>query len=198
MPYSPTRNFGGACNEAMALLPADGWGVIIDHDCMFTTPHWFNQIAEIIAFKPDAGAFAVVTNRIASPWQRAPEAASAGDDIWKHREIGEARRARRSLLDISATKGFGGVVTVVSKRAWAECGGYADALFCVDHSLFFRTIAKGRSVYLMENVYVYHLRATSSRPGPQVPKWADCKCRGAETMPSTRIQLPSLGGLPVL
>lgn len=190
MPFAADRNFGRACNETIAEMPDDAWAVIIDHDCMFTTPHWYAQIQEAIAFRPDAGAFAVVTNRIASPWQRAPESAAAGDDVPKHRAIGEARRARRTLLDITCTKGFGGVVTVVSKKAWAECGGYAEALFCADHSLFFRTIEKGRSVYLMENVYVYHLRATSSKPNPQGPKWEDCKCRGAEQFPSRRLGLP--------
>lgn len=191
MPFDLERNFGRACNEAMALLPADGWAAILDHDAMFMTPHWYAQILEAIDFRPDAGAFAVMTNRIASPWQKVAEGVIAGDNIARHREIGEARRTRnRSLLDITCTKGFGGVVTVLSKAAWEEAGGYADGLFCIDHSLFFRTIGKGRRVYLMENVYVYHLRASSSKPGPQEPKWKDCLCRGHEKMPTERIALP--------
>lgn len=190
MPFATDRNFGRACNETMAELPDGVWAVILDHDCMWTTPHWHAQILEAIACRPDAGAFAVVTNRIASPWQREPEAIAAGDDVVAHRKIGEARRARRTLLDITCTKGFGGVVTIVSKAAWAEAGGYADGLFCIDHSLFFRTVAAGRRVYLIEGLYVYHLRASSSKPGPQEPKWKDCLCRGAEQMPTERIALP--------
>lgn len=190
MPFATDRNFGRACNETMAELPDGAWAAIIDHDCMFTTPHWHAQILEAIACRPDAGAFAVVTNRIASPWQRAPEAAAAGDDIHAHRRIGEARRARRTLLDITCTKGFGGVVTVLNKQAWAQTAGYAEALFCADHSIFFRMIERGRRVYLIEGLYVYHLRASSSKSGPQEPKWKDCKCRGAEVMPIERIALP--------
>lgn len=192
MPFDVDRNFGRACNEAIALLPAGAWAAILDHDAMFTTPHWFAQMQEAIAFRPDAGAFAVVTNRIASPWQKAPEGVDAGDDVIRHRKIGEARRSCRTLLDITCTKGFGGVVTLVSRDAWEEAGGYADGLYCVDHSLFFRTVAKGRRVYLIEGLYVYHVRASSSaRPPAPGAKWADCPCRGPETMPRERITLPA-------
>lgn len=190
MPFALDRNFGRACNEFLAMLPAGSWGAILDHDAMFTTPHWYAQMHEAIECRPDAGAFAVVTNRIASPWQRAPEAAAAGDDVQLHRRIGEARRGVRTLLDITPTKGFGGVVTLLSRDAWAETAGYADGLFCVDHSIFFRMRDKGRRAYLIEGLYVYHLRASSSKPGPQVPKWLDCPCRGTEVQPSERIALP--------
>lgn len=190
MPFARDRYFGRACNETIAEMPEGSWAVVIDHDCMFTTPHWYAQIGEAIACRPDAGAFAVVTNRIASPWQRVQEGVIAGDNIHRHREIGEMRRTRyRSLLDITCTKGFGGVVTVVNRDAWKECGGYADEMFCADHSLFFRMIDHGRRIYLMEGLYVYHLRASSSKPGPQEPKWKDCRCRGAETYPTERILL---------
>lgn len=190
MPFALDRNFGRACNEALALLPAGAWGVILDHDCMFTTPHWFAQIEEAIACRPDAGAFAVVTNRIASPWQKVPESVLLADDIHNHRKLGEKRRAVRTLLDITCTKGFGGVVTVVNRDAWAQTDGYADAMFCADHSLFFRMVERGRRVYLIEGLYVYHLRASSSKPGPQEPKWKECPCRGPEQMPRERITLP--------
>lgn len=190
MPFALDRNFGRACNETLSEMPKGSWAAIIDHDCMFTTPHWYAQMLEAIAFRPNAGAFAVVTNRIASPWQRVPEAAAAGDDIHAHRRIGEDRRLNhRTLLDIGCTKGFGGVVTLVNRDAWQVAGGYADGLFCVDHSLFFRLCDIGREVFLIESLYVYHLRATSSQPGPQVPKWKDCRCRGYETMPTRRIEL---------
>lgn len=191
MPFDVDRNFGRACNEAIELLPAGAWAAILDHDAMFTTSHWYAQMLEAIACRPDAGAFAVVTNRIASPWQKALEAVDAGDDIKRHRAIGEARRAHRTLLDITCTKGFGGVVTLVSRDAWQQAGGYADGMYCIDHSLFFRTIAHGRRVYLIEGLYVYHLRASSSARPPVVAiKWADCPCRGPETMPKERIALP--------
>lgn len=191
VPFRTDRNLGAACNEAMAMLADDQWAALIDHDCMFTTPHWYEQLLEVAAFQPDA-TFAVVTNRIASGWQRAPEAQPDSNDIGHHRHIGEVRRREhRTLLDIGCTKGFGGVVTLVSKRAWQDAGGYADGLYCADHSLFFRLRARGRPVYLIEGLYVFHLRASSSqRPPLPAPKWADCPCRGPEEWPTRRIALP--------
>ena len=189
-PFDLDRNLGRAYNEAMRLLPEDGWSIFLDHDMMLTTPHWYAQIGEAIASRPHAGAFTAVTNRIASPWQRAEEVDQANHDVAYHRAIGEARRARRTLLDITCTKGFGGVVTVVSKEAWREAGGYAEGMYCVDHSLFFRLKDRGRRVYMIEGLYVYHWRGSSGARQPlEAPKVADCRCRGAEQMPTERVEL---------
>lgn len=191
IPFARDLNLGAANNRIMSSLPEDGWACLLDHDMMLTTPHWYAQLEEAIAFRPDAGAFTCVTNRIASPWQRAEEADQASDDIAYHRRIGEARRARRSLLDITPTKGFGGVLTLLSKAAWREAGGYSDGMYCCDHSLFFRLVERGRRVYMLENLYVYHFRGSSGmRPPLPAPKVENCPCRGPEQLPTERIALP--------
>lgn len=190
MPFAPDLNLGGAYNRWMESLPDDAWACFLDHDMMWTTPHWYAQLVEAIAFRPAAGAFTACTNRIASPWQKAEEVADC-DDIAYHRKIGEARRARRTLLDITCTKGFGGVVTLLSKAAWREAGGYADGMYCVDHSLFFRLVARGRRVFMLDGLYVYHFRGSSgARPPLPAPKVMNCPCRGREEMPHERIALP--------
>lgn len=193
MPFRRDKNLGLACNEAMERVPDDGWGCLLDHDMMFTTPHWHAQIEEAIAARPEAGAFTCVTNRIASPWQQAREADAirGSNDIDAHRKVGEARRAVRTLLDITSTKGFGGVVTVLNKAAWREAGGYADGMYCADHSMFFRLVDQGRRVYLIEGLYVFHLRASSgARPALVAPKVPNCPCRGVEIAPTERVALP--------
>jgi GT2 family glycosyltransferase len=190
-PFAEDLNLGRAYNEAMALLPDDAWACFLDHDMMLTTPHWHAQLQEAVAFLPDAGAFTACTNRIASSWQKAPEADSKSNDIAYHRQVGEARRSRRSLLDITCSKGFGGVLTLLSKAAWREAGGYADGMYCVDHSLFFRLVARGRRVFMLDGLYVYHFRGSSgARPPLVAPKVEHCPCRGAEQMPSIRLALP--------
>lgn len=191
MPFASDLNLGRANNECMAMLPADAWACLIDHDMQFTTSSWHAQMLEAIACKPDAGAFTVVTNRIASPWQRAQEADPNNNDIAYHRKIGEARRSRRTLLDITPTKGFGGVVTLISKAAWQEAGGYVHSMYCCDHSIFFRLKERGRSVYLIDGLYVFHMRASSgARPPLDAPKWLECPCRGVEKTPTERISIP--------
>jgi len=188
-PFAEDRNFGAECNHYLAMAPAGSWVAILDHDIFWGTGRYHELMCEAIAARPDAGAFAVVTNRCASPWQRSPGAPST-DNIHEHRRHGElCRTSRRTLTDITDTKGFGGVVTLVNRDAWAETEGYADGLFCIDHSLFFRMRDKGRRIYLMDGLYVYHLRETSGAPGRQEPKWKDCPCRGREEMPTERIAL---------
>lgn len=190
IPFSPDRHLGAAYNAEMQALPEDGWACFLDHDAALTTPHWYRQLQEAIACRPD-GTFTAVTNRIASSWQRAPEAEGVGDDMPRHRAIGEARLARRTLLDITCTKGYGGVLQLVSKAAWRDAGGYfPGAMFCVDHSLFFGLKAAGRRVYVIEGLYLYHARASSSARRPITePKVPNCPCRGPEEMPTERIAL---------
>lgn len=191
VPYALDRNLGRAYNEAMALLPDDGWAVFLDHDAMFTTREWYRQIEEAITFKPDAGAFVAVTNRIDAVWQRAAEADPENHDIGYHTAIGLARVHKRTLLDITDTKGFGGVCVAVSKQAWKRAGGFADGLLCVDHSLHFGLQRVGRRVYLLESLYVYHRRRAFVGPLPDdTPRARQCLCRGPERMPTVRIPIP--------
>jgi len=189
-PYRPDCNLGAANNEAMSLLPEDGWGVLRDHDAEFTTSIWWRQIAEAIAFKPNAGLFTVVTNRIASRWQRAGNPDCKDQD--EHERLGRARAEKnRTLLDVTETKGIGGVVIVTSKRAWASVGGFVDGMMCTDHVFHFAQRAAGRRIYLMENLYVSHRRTTSSGEAwRKMPFAANCPCRGPENDPTERIALP--------
>ncbi len=190
-PFALDRNLGRAYNDAMALLPDDGWAVFIDHDAMNTTREWFRLIAEAIAFKPDAGAFVAVTNRIDCAWQRAQETDRENHDIGYHTRIGLARLKRRTLLDITDTKGFGGVCFALSKAAWREAGGFADGLLCVDHSIHFGLQRTGRRIYLLEGLYVYHRRRAFVGPLPEdTPRAEHCPCRGPESLPTVRLTLP--------
>lgn len=190
VPYDLDRNLGAAYNRHMDLLPPDAWAIFMDHDAMPTTPKWFPQFAECIAFAPDAGAFAVTTNRIASMWQRAA-GAPENDDVAAHRRFGHSVMARRTLLDISQTKGFGGVAFAVSKSAWEAAGGFAHGLGCVDHSLFFGLQRAGLRVWLVEGIYFYHWRHRDEPdPTQSAPKAPNCPCRGAETQPTFRVRLP--------
>ena len=191
-PYSLELNLGDQYNRHMALIGDDDWAVFTDHDVIPGLDRdWFHRFAEAIAFKPDAGAFVAVTNRIDAKWQRAEEADTENHDIGYHTEIARARLQRRTLLDITETKGFGGVCFAVSKTGWHEAGGFADGLLCVDHSLHFGLRRAGRRIYLLEHLYVYHRRRAFVGPLPaDTPRAVNCPCRGAEPTPTVRIALP--------
>lgn len=191
-PFRADGNLGAAYNSAMELLPNDSdWAVFLDHDAMPTTGRWHAQFSEAIAFLPDAGAFVAMTNRIASPWQRPPDVPSNNNDMAWHRKYGAGRLGVRTLLDISGTKGFGGVMFAVSKEAWRAVGGFADGLGCVDHSLHFGLWRISRPVYMIEGLYVYHWRHFGEPdPTSLFPKAANCPCRGTEQQPTRRVTLP--------
>jgi hypothetical protein len=188
------RNLGAAYNREMERLPDGDWALMQDHDSILgLTRDWHRVVMEAIAFMPDAGAFVAVTNRIAAEWQKAKEAEWDNHDIGYHTKIAAERLKRRFLLDITDTKGFGGVCFALSKAAWAEAGGFADGLLCVDHSIHFRLRAAGRRIYLLENLYVYHRRRAFVGDLPEdTPRVPDCPCRGPEPRPDHRIQLPTL------
>lgn len=189
VPWRDDANLGRAYNEAMTLVPEGGWAAFLDHDAIPTTAAWNRQLREAIDFLPDAGAFVAMTNRIASSWQRTGDPKS--DDYALHRRIGAERARVRTLLRITETKGFGGVLFAVSKTAWREAGGFADGLGCVDHSMHFGIRRAGREVWLVEGLYVYHWRH-KGEPDPTMthPKAPGCPCRGEEPMPRHRVTLP--------
>lgn len=190
VPFDLEANLGRAYNRAMELLPENAWAVLLDHDAMPTTRQWYRQLAEVIEHRPDVGLVTATTNRIASPWQRAAEADRDNHDMAYHRKIGAARLERRTLLDITVTKGLGGVLMMLSRRSWERAGGFVDGMLCVDHMMHFAIARAGLRVYMLESLYVYHWRrANGDNLPPDVPKARQCPCRGPEPTPTKRIPI---------
>lgn len=182
-------NLGRAYNMCMERLRDDDWGVLLDHDVALTTKAWYHQIAEAIAFRPDAGMFGAVTNRINAFWQQAGDPNNF--DLEYHYAFGESRRRQRTLLDVTDTKGIGGVLLCLSKRVWQEVGGFKDGLLCVDHGMHFALRDRGYRVYLIEGLYLQHRRRAFGAELPEeTPRAANCPCRGPEPLPIARLTLP--------
>jgi GT2 family glycosyltransferase len=191
VPYRADANLGRAYNEFMGLLPADAWACFLDHDAMPTTGRWHAQLSEAIALKPDAGALVAMTNRCARSWQRCGDAEN-NDMAW-HRRYGAERTKVRTLLDITNTNGWAGVMFAVSKAVWEEVGGFAEGgLGCTDHSLHFKLQRAGRQVWLLESLYCFHWHHYGAvDPTTLLPKAANCPClRMPKVMPTERVVLP--------
>lgn len=189
MPFALDMNLGGAYNDAMRLLGPEDWAVFLDHDAMWTTRLWFSQIEEAIHFQPTAGAFTCKTNRIASPWQKSGNADD--HDVASNRRWGMAQTKHRTLLDVTETNGMGGVVIVISRRAWEAAGGFVPGMMCVDHMMHFALRRAGLRVYCIEGLYVYHWRrAFGDGPPENAPRAEGCPCRGPEVSPQRQLQLP--------
>lgn len=159
IPYAPnkTKNLGQAYNRFMDLLKDEDLACFIDHDAMFTTPDWYEQIEHIAGKYPDAGMFTAKTNRVKNRRQLYRGVISDNHDIAYHRMIGRLLQ-QDHYADVSvvkAEKPVSGVVIVIKKKVW-NVHRFQDGFLGVDNDISCRLIAAGRKVYIMEGVYVYH------------------------------------------
>lgn len=179
IPWREDTNLGAAYNEAMEMLPEDGWAVLLDHDVMFTTFEWHRQIDRAIAAEP-YGSFTGVTNRIFCPWQKAREADQNNHDILYHRALGEARLSNRYLTDVTdatGAYGWGGYIMILSKAAWRDAGKFVDGQLCVDHQMHFALRRAKRRVFLIEGLYIYHYARGRGEQYQAKTLAATCECR---------------------
>jgi len=159
IPYSPDGNLGRAYNEFMRRLEPGDWGCFIDHDAMFTTKQWYQQLEQAIATHPDAGVFTGITNRIGNPDQLRTGLPLLGSphDIRYHRFIGEDLRHRMVARDVTHSERLiSGVVLCLSRYTWARIGGFKDGFLGVDNQLHRDIRDAGKRVYILEGLYVYH------------------------------------------
>ena len=164
--YAPSeceKNIGCAYNKFMDILPNDDdWGCFLDHDAMFTTSTWYNQISEIVEKNPDIGAFGARTNRIAKKYQLVGNIDPYNHDFVYHRKIGNYLQNTYydDILKISKKtrpKGFGGVFILLKKIVWKTIGGFKKTGFTgVDDDLRIRLHRAKIPFHIMNGLYVYH------------------------------------------
>ena len=174
--YHPEKKLAVAYNQIMERMYPDDWVCFLDHDAMFTTYGWYNQIQEIIEGHPNGGLFAAMTNRIGVRIQ-VPDAERSKQvleeyggpvftiptnphDIPFHRKFGSdlAKKRYAAVTDIT-NRMSNGVVMVTSKKMWEKVGGFneeREGLGGCDTDYHRDVKKKGGKVYLMQGVYVYH------------------------------------------
>lgn len=165
--YAPSeceKNIGCAYNKFMEILPNDDdWGCFIDHDAMFTTNDWYNQINDIIQKHPDIGIFGVRTNRVANLHHIVGGIDVYNHDIVYHRQIGEILQKEYydQVFELIENKtmqdGFSGVVILIKKSAWRKIGGFKKTGFLgVDQNVRYSANINNIKIAIMNGVYVYH------------------------------------------
>ena len=169
IPYADDRNLGRACNECMALLSEDGWGVLLDHDAVFTTPEWHRQLTAAITQYPE-GCFTVKTNRARYPY-KVRAIGQNNHDMAYHRQVGKEMLANQTLTDVTDEREPNGMCIILSKQAWREVGGFAEGMHYVDRLMWMALKLTGRRIYLVEGVYMYHWHRGDGAPIQQ-GEWA--------------------------
>ncbi len=169
-PLKPSRggrlaevpDLGRAYNEVMAMLPDGGWACLLDHDVMFTTRGWYDQLCQAVAHDSQ-GTFVPYLSRGGARWQNIqrafPDTEPDGHDIRYHRELGTrlAQQNGTAYVDVT-TYGHqgGGALMLLSKANWQAVGGFPSGCLTTDHDMFARLRRAGRHIYLMSRVYLYH------------------------------------------
>jgi hypothetical protein len=166
IPYTPKElgtNLGYAYNKFMEMLPNDDdWGCFLDHDAMFTTTDWYNQLGEIIRCNSDIGAFGARTNRLNSTYQLVGNIDVYNHDIAYHRTIGKHLQTKYYddlfvIDENTAQKGFSGVLILLKKSIWKKIKGFkAEGFNNVDNDLRYRLEEHKIPFHIMNGVYVYH------------------------------------------
>jgi glycosyltransferase involved in cell wall biosynthesis len=162
------KRVGVAYNRYMNLLPNDDdWACFIDHDAMFTTEDWFNQLGEILAAHPEFGLLSACTNRIGNPEQKIAKLENTHDMLY-HRAIGRQLRQQGGLTikDVTKTHCISGVVMLVKKSVWKAAGGFKeDGFLGVDNDFHQRVVNSGGKVGVMRGIYVYHYYRADNESG---------------------------------
>lgn len=166
IPYADDRNFGRACNQVMSLLPEDGWGCVLDHDVMFTTPEWHRQLTAAVVARPDA-TFSAMTNRIKCPFQQAPGVNIKNHDYAYHREYGQQLLTQEgdALYDMTASERTpAGFLMLMSKQAWRNAGQFPEGLHYLDRVMWLALREAGYPTLIIKGLYLYHWHRGAGEP----------------------------------
>lgn len=65
MEYALDMRYGKQLNRHIERLPDDCWVLVLDHDTMFLTPHWFRTVSNaIVTYGDETDLFSCQVNRI--------------------------------------------------------------------------------------------------------------------------------------
>jgi hypothetical protein len=167
MPFLPDKQIGKAYNDAMENM-VEEWALFIDHDVLLINPLWYDiSIKAIQKVGSNAGWITCYTNRIGCKFQLAPnlkgfENIRKTDDIKVHRryakKLYDVNRGRIKDMTRAGGGRFSGMFILTNKSAWAAAGGFVEnaGFFNVDCKYYSSIKEAGYSVYVMQDLYVYH------------------------------------------
>lgn len=159
-PYGTQKDLGKCYNDMMALLPNDDdYACFTDGDSMFTTHTFGHQLKDITEKYPEVPLFTCVTNRVGTNYQLV-EGMWDVEEMATHWMVGDHLKNKNydECLDITNNSPISGVLMLIRKKEWQECGGFQEGIgmLGVDNSIHYRIRDLGKKIYLMTGVYVQH------------------------------------------
>lgn len=167
IPFSINKNIGKEYNYYMGLVKKDSdYGLLQDHDTLFTIPDWYVRMNEIVKANPNVDCFNVRTNRIDCRWQKYP--CEDTNDFLYHWNLGHEIYAKfGNRVRDCTTKGLmSGLVMIIKKSSWKKTGGFDEkGILGVDNNFHRKLKANNMRVYLMEGIYCFHFYRDNNRLG---------------------------------
>ncbi len=151
------NDLGDSINKFVEKLNDDDWVLILDHDVLFTTKHWFNQV--ISATEQGDAIITCVMNTGGNPPQKIN---FKSDSLQEHFKKGEELYKEHGN-DMDIIEGnFCGTFMLFPKRIWNEVGGYPRGFGLADYK-FYNKVSKKYPIKLLKGLYLYHRRITHSK-----------------------------------
>ncbi len=156
IPFRIDRNLFLAYDECMSLLDPEDYGILCDHDTVFTSNDWMSVIKQGI--EDTSGVLLTgYTNRVACRWQVLEDGEGLQDDYRRHRELGESMeavppedRTGRALLS--------GFIIIIKKSWWDTIKGFIQTrqgCLGLDNEMHRITRDLGEKIWQL-NFYMYH------------------------------------------
>lgn len=153
---SPSPDIGAYYNKCMAMIPDGEWGCFIDADAMILPARYAGKLMEDIVKKyPEIGMFGAYTNRVNNKEQLI-EGYWDDFNMCNHHELGKALQDEYNTECVEARRPVSGVLMLVNKKAWKQCGFPEGSFFGVDNNFNYYLLNRGWSVKLMKGIYCYH------------------------------------------
>jgi GT2 family glycosyltransferase len=161
IPFEPEGRLGFDYNRIMSET-IHQWVLLLDHDLLMNTnPHWYHLCQSAIRMHPNAGMFTCKTNVPHKTMQHDSNSPQSNDSIGAHQEYAKLvfDKHQFSCSRILPKGNVSGFFMLISKDSWSKTGGFpAEGMFKEDWRFSQKLHQKNIPIYLIDGLYVYHMR----------------------------------------
>jgi len=159
--WSPKgKCIGSGYNEALTQHDDNDWLAIIDHDAMFTTGTWYQQMIKVIEENPNCKGLTGRVNRMATEEQMVIGIDPNNMDYGYHRKVGKYLSDKHygESTCIKTPEHFSGTFFAVHIGTIKKLGGFDETgnqLRC-DNLLQGKIVRAGHEFRVCNGIYIFH------------------------------------------
>ena len=159
--WSPKgKCIGSGYNEALTQHDDNDWLAVIDHDAMFTTGNWYQQMQQVIQEHPKCKGLTGRVNRMATQEQMVLGIDPNNMDYAYHRRVGDylSKKYYGQSNCITTPGHFSGTFFAVHIGTMRKLGGFEETghqLAC-DNALQAALVHAGHEFRVCNGIYIFH------------------------------------------